>query len=332
LFWYLSYEASFRNPHHPSLLHKGSSIKETEGESAMGVFRKITRGIGTVGGELIGGSVKLVGKAVSTKWEGTGEWMEEVGDSVKTASKMALDNAGQFVEGTAKGTYGLVKKDDYYKQQGLEDLKDSTGRTVKGIGSTLKFTAKGIGSAYTGLKNGDREQAIDGLKNVGKVVAVSTLAIGVIDLLDGADIVEAEELDTRNDNLAGSYHPETGVPFIEKEVIVTDDRVIEGAFPIFESNFSVVIDEGLYLESDKLHFSVANDTLYQAIQSNPNLANELGLSQSDVQALADGQTPEGYTWHHHEEPGVIQLVNEETHAQTAHTGGRNIWGGGTENR
>ena len=105
-------------------------MKETEGESAMGVFRKITRGIGTVGGELIGGSVKLVGKAVSTKWEGTGEWMEEVGDSVKTASKMALDNAGQFVEGTAKG-----------------------------IGSTLSYTAKGVGSAVAAF--GAEVQPID---------------------------------------------------------------------------------------------------------------------------------------------------------------------------
>ena len=194
------------------------------------------------------------------------------------------------------------------------------------------ITAKGVGSAYTGFKNGDQKQAIDGLKNVGKVVAVSTLAIGVIDLLDGADVVEAEEFDTKNESLAGSEHPETGVPFVEKEVIVSDDKVIEGAFPAFESNFSVVIDEGLYLESDDIHFNIANDTLYQSIQSNPNLANELGLSQSDVQALAEGQTPEGYTWHHHEEPGVIQLVDEETHAQTAHTGGRNIWGGGTANR
>ena len=56
----------------------------------------------------------------------------------------------------------------------------------------------------------------------------------------------------RNESLAGSDHPETGVPFVEKEVIVTDDRVIEGAFPVFESNFSVVIDEGLYLESDDI--------------------------------------------------------------------------------
>ena len=96
--------------------------------------------------------------------------------------------------------------------------------------------------------------------------------------------------------------------------------------------FKVFIAEVLYLESNAVHFNIANDTLYQAIQAVAILAQELGLSQSDIQALANGQTPEGYTWHHHEEPGVLQLVDEETHAQTAHTCGRAIWGGGSENR
>ncbi|MGG3907157.1 HNH endonuclease [Geobacillus stearothermophilus] len=96
--------------------------------------------------------------------------------------------------------------------------------------------------------------------------------------------------------------------------------------------FNVIIAEDLYLESDKVHFKLANDTLYQAIQENPSLAHQLELSQTDVQALANGQTPEGYTWHHNEEPGLLQLVDEDIHEQTGHTGGRSLWGGGNEHR
>ncbi|RUL48185.1 HNH endonuclease [Lysinibacillus antri] len=293
----------------------------------MAVFRKTLKGIGTVGGGVIGGTVKIAGKAVGTKWKGTGEWLEDVGESVQTASKIALDNAGQFIDGAVQSTYGVIKKDEESKQNGLDDLKDSTGRTFKGIGSTLKYTFNNAGSTYSGIKNGDKEQAIVGLKNLGKVVAVSTLAIGVVDLLDGVDTVEAEDLETRNDHLAGDVHPETGVPFVEKTI---NGQV--GTYPVFESQFNVVIAEQLYLESDHVHFSVANDTLYEAIIENPNLASDLGLSQLDVQALANGQTPDGFTWHHNEEPGVIQLVDEETHQQTGHTGGREIWGGGSANR
>ena len=108
--------------------------------------------------------------------------------------------------------------------------------------------------------------------------------------------------------------------------------MVEGIFPVFDSKFNVIIAEDLYLEGDKVHFKLANDTLYQAIQENPSLAHQLELSQTDVQALANGQTPEGYTWHHNEEPGLLQLVDEDIHEQTGHTGGRSLLGGGNEHR
>lgn len=76
----------------------------------MGIFRSIGKGIGTVGGGLIGGAVKVAGKAVGSKSKSTGEWLEDVGDNVQSASKIALDNAGQFLDGVAQGTYGVIKK------------------------------------------------------------------------------------------------------------------------------------------------------------------------------------------------------------------------------
>ncbi|MED4462700.1 HNH endonuclease [Metabacillus fastidiosus] len=78
--------------------------------------------------------------------------------------------------------------------------------------------------------------------------------------------------------------------------------------------------------------TIANETLYESIQENPDLARELGLSSFDIQGLMNGETPKGYTWHHHEQPGVIQLVDSETHENTGHTGGREIWGGGSDHR
>lgn len=298
----------------------------------MGVFRTISKGVGTVGGGLIGGAVKLTGKAVGTKHKGAGEWLEEVGENVHGASKVAMDNFGQLADGVVEGAYGVIKKDDYYKEKGLSNIKDSAGRTVKGIGSAVKYTASNAGTTFRGITNGNKEETIQGLKNIGKVVAVTTLAVGVVDFIDGADVVDAEQLDTINDDLNGYEHPETGVPFVEKTVDLPNGQVVEGTFPVFESEFSIVIAEELYLESDDTQFGVANDTLYQAIQQDPSLAQELGLSNADVQALANGQTPEGYTWHHNEEPGHLQLVDEQIHEQTAHTGGRSIWGGGSEYR
>ena len=69
--------------------------------------------------------------------------------------------------------------------------------------------------------------------------------------------------------------------------------------------------------------------LYEAIQADAGLADEVaGFTAEDVENLKSSVTPEGYDWHHHEEPGRIQLVTEEQHAGSGHTGGRTIWGGG----
>ncbi|RNF38262.1 HNH endonuclease [Planococcus salinus] len=298
----------------------------------MAVFRKVGQGIGYVGGGLIGGAVKVTGKAVGSKWQETGKWIEEVGDGVKTASHFALDNAGQFLDGTFQGTYGALKKDEYYKRQGISDLKESATRTAKGIGGTIKYAADSTGAVYTGLKNGDKEQAITGLKNIGKVAVVSTMAIGVIDVIEGTAVAEAEGIETRNDHLNGIVHPDTGVLFVEKSVNLPDGQVVEGTFPVFHTDFQVEIQESDYTASDEMHFKAANEALYQSVINNPALEDPLGFSTSDIIILAQGETPEGFTWHHSEEPGVLQLVDEETHSQTAHTGGRSIWGGGTENR
>lgn len=298
----------------------------------MNLFRTIGKSVGSVGGGLIGGTVKVAGKAVGTKLKGPGEWMEEVGGNVQSASKSALENAGQFVDGTMQGVFGVIKKDEVYKQKGLDDLKDSTDKTIQGISSTIKYSVINASITYKGLKSGDKEKALVGLKNLGKVVAVSGLAIGIMDIVDGVENIDAEELETRNDHLNGYEHPETGVQFVEKTIEIQDGQVIEGIFPVFDSSFNVVITEKLFLESDNVHFGVANDTLYNAISNDPNISSELGLSQFDVQALENGQTPEGFTWHHNEEPGILQLVDDETHAQTAHTGGRAIWGGGSQYR
>ena len=36
----------------------------------------------------------------------------------------------------------------------------------------------------------------------------------------------------------------------------------------------------------------------------------------------------GYTWHHSEIPGKMQLVETKTHVMSGHTGGNSIWCGG----
>jgi hypothetical protein len=89
----------------------------------------------------------------------------------------------------------------------------------------------------------------------------------------------------RNKHLAGKAHPRTGVPF-DKD-----------GYPDF-SNYSKSTVE---------------------IQQTGNYAADFKKANA---AAGFDTTPEGYTWHHHQNGRTMQLVPKDVHRMTAHTGGR----------
>lgn len=138
------------------------------------------------------------------------------------------------------------------------------------------------------------------------------------------------EIHTRNESLEGDRHPITGVPFERKTVQDADGNDVTGVFPVFDSAFDAQLPEDLYQATDKEQFAECNKQLKEAIDKDPELAKKFTPEQ--LEQIRNGDTPDGYTWHHNEETGKMQLVDSDTHAKTGHTGGKTIWGGGNENR
>jgi hypothetical protein len=139
-----------------------------------------------------------------------------------------------------------------------------------------------------------------------------------------------DNLISRNEDLEGKKHPKTEVPFERKTVKDADGNDIEGVFPKFDSKFDVQLPPELYQESDVKQFEECNRQLKEAVENDPELAKQFTPEQ--LEQIKNGETPDGYTWHHNEEIGKMQLVDSETHEKTGHTGGKVIWGGGQENR
>ncbi|MDQ0928539.1 putative ribonuclease toxin of YeeF-YezG toxin-antitoxin module [Bacillus atrophaeus] len=119
-------------------------------------------------------------------------------------------------------------------------------------------------------------------------------------------------------HLKNEKHPKTGVPY-DKD-----------GFPIFKPKFDTKIDSNLYKESDYLQFKDATLKLKEEIETDPLLRNQFNDLQ--IEMIKAGETPDGYTWHHHQDPGRMQLVDQKVHRKTGHTGGRHLWGGGSKNR
>lgn len=138
------------------------------------------------------------------------------------------------------------------------------------------------------------------------------------------------QLKTKNSGLEGQEHPVTGVSFVKKEVTTESGEQVEGVFPEFESKFDAQLPEGLELASDEAQFEECNRQLKEKYESDPTFRDQFDERQKDN--IESGYTPYGYTWHHNEETGKMQLVDYDTHQKTGHTGGRSIWGGGSEYR
>ncbi|WP_198863722.1 HNH endonuclease [Bacillus velezensis] len=112
-------------------------------------------------------------------------------------------------------------------------------------------------------------------------------------------------------------HPITGIPY-DKD-----------GFPIFDPIVEVKIDKSLYLAKDTVQFK-SNRTPVARNQQKSRV--EKSLYRNAVEANYKRKKPKGFTWHHHQNEGIMQLVDADIHGKTGHTGGRNIWGGGSEYR
>lgn len=185
-------------------------------------------------------------------------------------------------------------------------------------------TTEQIADAITTAKTADNiADAVDNASDVSK--NADTVADATQDV---AKHYRHEK--TINQNLKDKKHPVSGILFKSKKLEYSDGRFIEGVFPVFKSKFDFNLEPKYYKSDETVHFAKANEGLKEALENNKLLKYKFNKSQlADIEA---GNTPNGYTWHHNEEEGLLQLVDRTTHNQTNHTGGMKLWGKGYGNK
>jgi hypothetical protein len=120
----------------------------------------------------------------------------------------------------------------------------------------------------------------------------------------------------RNGDLAGKTHPKTNVPFD-----------VDG-FAKFEEKGHVYLDAASYTKDSTKQFEEASKKLYDEIQLDPVLRSK--FTPDEIEMFKNGLYPvKKYRWHHHQDPGKLQLVDNNLHEMTGHTGGNAIWGHGS---
>lgn len=211
----------------------------------------------------------------------------------------------------------------------LDDLNDDVLEvgTETGEENDLELTPEEVDAAYGLEENGVEGGAPPGDTREESEKAESTS----LETDKGVDNSGGmEHIDTRNQELAGQEHPETGVRYEHCSVTLEDGKNYDVVAPRFENQFDVALNKEDYGKSDYLQSKTCNEKLQEAVQTDPELA--FRFSGEQLEQIRNGDTPKGYTWHHDVYPGQMQLVDSSVHALTRHTGGRAIWGGGKENR
>lgn len=211
----------------------------------------------------------------------------------------------------------------------LDDLNNDVSEvgTETGEENDLELTPEEVDAAYGLEENGVEGGAPPGDTREESEKAESTS----LETDKGVDNSGGmEHIDTRNQELAGQEHPETGVRYEHCSVTLEDGKNYDVVAPRFESQFDVALNKEDYGKSDYLQSKTCNEKLQEAVQTDPELASR--FSGEQLEQIRNGDTPKGYTWHHDVYPGQMQLVDSSVHALTRHTGGRATWGGGKENR
>ena len=150
------------------------------------------------------------------------------------------------------------------------------------------------------------------------------------DIADRPLTDKIEKISTRNEHLEGKIHPKTGVEFESRIVENCNNDLVEVVVPKFKSICNVQLPENLYMATDRKQFYECNNKLKEEILKNSELKKI--FNEEQLEQIDECDTPDGYIWHHDADKGKMQLVVENIHGATGHTGGKVIWGGGNENR
>ena len=134
------------------------------------------------------------------------------------------------------------------------------------------------------------------------------------------EIGAVEHRSTRNEYLEGQTYPGTDVEYRRRRVNI-DGQKIEGVFPKFDSKFDVRLPKELHKADSATQFRYCTKELAKS----PTLRFK-GFTSEQLEQIKNGDKIRGYTWHHNESQGLMQLVRSDIHSKCGHTGGASLWG------
>lgn len=148
----------------------------------MGFLKDLGQVAGQIAGVAIAAPVILVGEVVKS------DYIKEIGEAAGNVTAHTGEILGSVAESTVKCASGIINNDSKKVNEGFSEVVETSAKTVVGMGKGLVKTAeKGI-DTVAAIADGDTDKAIRTGKELVKIAAVSTLAVGICDVIGGLDL------------------------------------------------------------------------------------------------------------------------------------------------
>ncbi|QTD65189.1 HNH endonuclease [Acinetobacter towneri] len=280
-------------------------------------------------GLLLNGPVKLVGDLAMSSLVDTvvGEKIKEAKSSLAISMTAASrltdsDTVNKFLDPESIYEIESSNKDDFEfiasgmadEKQGAEYLIDvAAGVIGVGVG---KGIAKGKDSDINNRSAQD-QNSLESVNNSREELTKpydSNQTRKNLEEVHGTENIKSTTVppyDAKNVKLAGERHPITGVVFDKKGYPIFDD------IARYDTN---LVNKGFNKLTYKEQMQAASKDLWHSIERGEIKSSQFTAKQ--LKQIENGKAKiDGFTWHHHQDQGRMQLVPEWEHAKTGHIGG-----------
>ncbi|WP_339276367.1 hypothetical protein MKY59_05120 [Paenibacillus sp. FSL W8-0426] len=147
----------------------------------MSFLKDLGQFAGKVTGRVLGGSVRVVGEVTGS------QYIKEVGNGVEKATVHTGRTVGDLASGVYDVAKGVITNDGATVDHGLNDIGGAVSDTAKGVVASAKYVYNNGKDVVTGIKDEDMDRVKHGAKGLVTAAAVSVIAVGILDVADGAD-------------------------------------------------------------------------------------------------------------------------------------------------
>jgi hypothetical protein len=308
----------------PSPISDGSNAVISLGRSISSLF---SGEWSAAGGHLVNGVISAVGIIPAlgdlAKAGKIGKWAQTVSDAITMMGRSP--ELARTLEPALREIKVLV---DRIPQSALDALPSGARESIERMKTQLDEVF-GAGARVVSAP-----RLVAGAENIGQSVTIKGRQVTIGDApsttraADGTPRAANAAGDEVNLRQPATYDNRT----VNADGTVTYERAgmavryDADGFPLFNTQAEVFLPaDKIVVASRSTHFAESNRILGRMDDAQLRGA---GFSDADIAKLRSGETPDNFTWHHHQDVGRMQLVrtSEHDHFRGGHTGGWSLWG------